>query len=249
MCIGGLDSGHGGIVKCQRLEDVDEDGDEEEGENVERPYKNVSPMQYYEQLIRNGEVSGFVLLSMAEILLQDKEMMKKNDVQKRVTDLITEAAVEYNDGNAVIKLYDGYKHGHAPFGKNITKAVNVLLEADKRGLVDDDRILGSVIQDLMNDKEDKLTSLEIVQEMKTKEDVIVHYCDVLIGRQLPKGYHYKASIYMSGIKGVVERDLNKAIQICQQAEKEGMAVFNIYSSLAKAYEYVRYHLVIIAIII
>lgn len=113
-----------------------------------------------------------------------------------------------------------------------------MLEAEERG-VRDTSILNMLIDCLC--VRQYRPSDTVLGPFKNKMEMTLHYCDVLIERESPRGYYWKAYIHWSGINGQ-EIDQYKAVAVWQEADRLGLAGLDLFikpgSSLRHAYMYV-----------
>lgn len=101
------------------------------------------------------------------------------------------------------------------------QGIQVLLDAEKQCAEEKyDRILGSLVYYLGDNA--YTPSAQVLGQFKSKLDMALHYCDILIQRGLPTGYQVKADIYLSGQCGM-RKDKAKGMAIWEEAAKAGLA--------------------------
>lgn len=119
------------------------------------------------------------------------------------------------------------------------KAVLTLLEAEKKAMGEvDNVIIENIVSRLIYT--DHVYKPEVLGRFKNRGEMALHYCDVSIQRGSPKGYYEKGNLYICGRAGL-PRDVDKAVSIWEEADRVGLADFNIYHyGLLRHYLYVHY---------
>lgn len=117
------------------------------------------------------------------------------------------------------------------------KAVLTLSEVEKKGLaLKDDRILLLAIKCLIEDNTNP--NADVLGTFKSAGEMALHYCDVLISRGSPLGYYQKGRIYQYNEVNI-PKDATKAVALWEEADRLGLADFDIYfNGLVEAYTYV-----------
>lgn len=67
---------------------------------------------------------------------------------------------------------------------------------------------------------------------KDKGSMMLYFCDALIEKQSPIGYHIKGSLHMYGNDGIPV-NVAKAISIWEEADKLGLATWDVYRNLSR----------------
>lgn len=106
------------------------------------------------------------------------------------------------------------------------KTILSLLEIEKNG-VRDDKLIEDLIQAMHGDT--YTPSLQVLGKHKNKRTMILHYCRVLIHMRSPRGYYWKGRFFWNGEDGV-PKTKSKAVSIWKEADRLGLADFNMYIS-------------------
>lgn len=116
------------------------------------------------------------------------------------------------------------------------RAILTLLELEKKGEgVKDDRVLGRVVDCLR--EQTYQPSRQVLGRFRTKGEMALHYCDVLIQRKSHLGYDWKAHIYNNGEAGI-RRNGSKVLAIYEEADRVGLATLEAYTYHLAACGYV-----------
>lgn len=68
----------------------------------------------------------------------------------------------------------------------------------------------------------------------SRADMILHYTDILIKHKIELGYYWRGCMYMDGAAGC-HKDMNKAIAVWIEADKEKLAGFAVYYDYLRKY--------------
>lgn len=141
-------------------------------------------------------------------------------------------AIRFSYVPALLALSRFWMTGEDNFPPDRNMAVLALLEAERKGL-QDDRILDELVCDLSFNNTP--FSDEVLGNFQNKVEMILHYCDVLVQRKSPGGYHLKGFLYWIG--DVVPKDQAKAVSIWEEADKLGLVGQNLYCSYSSDLSY------------
>lgn len=170
-------------------------------------------------LEREGYVDGYLYEKIGHYYCDEHKCEKNSE---KATEYYRRA-IDLGYGPAYISMY-AFRRATTPGRNSLDGLLIDLLEAEEKGLRDD-RILLTVLDDFcMGDK--YVPSEKILGNFKTRAEMALHYCEVLIKRQSPYGYYWKGLLYLYG--QVVPRNESKAVEIWEEADKLGMAHNEIY---------------------
>lgn len=196
----------------------------------------MKSLNYLLDLEREGIIDGCILVKIGDYYKHDKNPSLATAYYQRAIDL------EYTP--AFLHEFEMVKWsftGHSPYNN----VIQLLLEAEKKGLGEkDDRIVDKLIGYICLYCNNQSDILHPSLQFKSKAEMIVHYCDVLIQKGSPKGYNWKGvTSTLNGGPFKTDISFNKiAIPIWEEADRVGSADFDTYRQLHKAYRYVCVHL-------
>lgn len=158
-----------------------------------------------------------------------------NDISAAVSYL--QRAIDDNYTLAAIDLFHLLGLGGPGLPADKRSAMMTLVETENKSEgVYDDRIVGELVNKLIESR--YVPSAQCLGRFKDQGEMALHYCNVLIKKRSPLGYQLKGDIYTRGIGGI-KKDDSKAVSVWEEADRHGLATFEIYCyHLAPAYMYV-----------
>lgn len=179
-------------------------------------------LRYLHDLELSGYVDGSLFEKIGECY-QDF-FSPVQDTQKAME--YTELAMDAGYPPAYLSMHRIWWHraqmAHPPQCE--LKATLVLVEAEKKG-VNDTRVVHQLIEAFLYwgyapcDK--------ALRMFKSKEEMILYYAERLIDKRSSKGYFWKSVLYWDGV-GNIPKDRPKAVSIWQEADRLGLAEFEVY---------------------
>lgn len=178
-------------------------------------------LDYLLELERAGYVAGSLFQEIGKYYLWYGD--GSPDTQSISMDY-TDMGIKLKDATAYL---DRFMLWHLCAGgtiKNKEKAVQLLVEAEKRG-IEDDVLLNELVNSLMLSS--YTPSARVLGRFRDRAEMALHYSDVLIQRKSPRGYHWKSRLYLEGKHGIPQNK-RKALAIWKEGERLGLIDFPGY---------------------
>lgn len=175
--------------------------------------KGLKQLCYLLDLEREGNMDGQLFISIG----YRYNVCNISNLYTSMTLEYYQRAIDIGYAPAYLRLHEYWCNTFA----SLDEGPLALVEAEKRGF-EDDRILGELVSSLC---EYDTPSKAVHKGFNDFGEMILHYCDVLIGRGSPHGHYFKGGVYWRGYHGIT-KDEAKAISIWEEGDRLGLDYIN-----------------------